>query len=256
MERNVKYLSIGIVFLGIVIGFCVFVLWLGRFDFSTSKYNTYYILTQDEASSVGINTPIKFKGIAVGKISNVSFEDLAQGLIKITLALDSSLEVREDSYLTIASSGLAGANYLAFFQGSSTQPNTSRIIELKKGGLDVLLQKVEAIGDKSLNVMEGISELTNAQTIANIQSTFLYLSQISQDMAQITKRLDSITKAVDTNLQSGQYDVRAILNPSLLQLQDTLLQVDRFFSKATHLVDKIEKNPYDSLFGKRQSSDE
>ena len=104
--------------------------------------------------------------------------------------------------------------------------------------------------------MEGISELTNAQTIANIQSTFLYLSQISQDMAQITKRLDSITKAVDTNLQSGQYDVRAILNPSLLQLQDTLLQVDRFFSKATHLVDKIEKNPYDSLFGKRQSGDE
>lgn len=256
MERNVKYLSIGIVFLGIVIGFCVFVLWLGRFDFSTDKYNTYYILTQDEASSVGINTPIKFKGIAVGKIADVGFEDLTQGIIKITLALDSNLEVREDSYVSIASSGLAGANYLAFFQGNSTQPNTSHIIELKKGGLDVLLQKVEAIGDKSLNVMNGISDLTNPQTIANLQDTFLYLSQISQDMARITKRLDSITKIVDVNLQAGQYDVRAMLNPSLLQLQDTLLQIDHFFSKATHLVDKIEKNPYDSLFGKKKDSDE
>ncbi|WP_394952257.1 MlaD family protein [uncultured Helicobacter sp.] len=256
MERNVKYVSIGIVFLGIIIGFCVFVLWLGRFDFNASKYNTYYILTQDEASSVGVNTPVKFKGIAVGKISNVSFEDLAQGLVKITLAIDSNLEVREDSYLTIASSGLAGANYLAFYQGQSTQPNTSHIIELRKGGLDVLLQKVEAIGDKSLDVMGGISELTNPQTIQNIQHTFLHLSQISQDMAQITKRLDSITKTIDINLQDGQYDVRAILNPSLLQLQDTLLQIDHFFSKATHFVDKIDRNPYDSLFGKKKVSEE
>lgn len=254
MERNVKYVSIGVVFLAIVIGFCVFVLWLGRFDFNASKYHTYYVLTQDEVSSVGVNTPIKFKGIAVGKISDVGFEDLAQGIIKITLAIDSSLQVREDSYITISSSGLAGANYLAFYQGQSTQPNTSHIIELKKGGLDVLLQKVEVIGDKSLDVMSNISELTNPQTIQNIQNTLLYLSQISQDITQITKRLDSITRVVDTNLQAGQYDVRAILNPSLLQLQETLLQVDQFFSKATHFVDKIEKNPYDSLFGKQKKS--
>ncbi|MCI6313052.1 MlaD family protein [uncultured Helicobacter sp.] len=256
MERNVKYVSIGIVFLGIVIGFCVFVLWLGRFDFGVSKYKTYYILTQDETSAVGVNTPVKFKGIAVGKIDSVSFEDLAQGVIKITLSIDSNLEVREDSYISIASSGLAGANYLAFYQGQSPQLNTSHIIEFKKGGLDILLQKMQAIGDKGLSVLSGVSELTSPQTIENLQKTLLHLSQMSQDMAHIMKRLDSITASIDTNLQSGQYDFRSMLNPSLLQLQETLLQADHFFSKATHLVDKIEKNPYDSLFGKKRNSDE
>ena len=110
-----------------------------------------------------------------------------------------------------------------------------------------MITDMERIGDQASDIAEIVQTTHLKAPGENIRL---------KDMAQITKRLDSITKAVDTNLQSGQYDVRAILNPSLLQLQDTLLQVDRFFSKATHLVDKIEKNPYDSLFGKRQSGDE
>lgn len=251
MERNVRYISIGIVFFAIVIGFVFFVLWLGRFDFNSSGSSTYYIYTQDEVSNIGVNTPVKFKGIGVGKVSDVRFENYNTGLVKITLTIDSGLEVREDSYLSVGSGGLAGANYLALSQGESANLNTTKILELKKGGLDVLLQKVEDIGDRTASLM---TSLTNEENLKNLNEILANLSKISKDIAQATNKLDSITHRVDNNFKNGQYDLRAIISPTMLQLESSLLEMDNFFAKATRLVDKIEQSPYDSIFGKRKES--
>lgn len=251
MERNVRYISIGVVFFAILIGLVFFVLWLGRFDFNSSADNTYYIYTQDEVSNIGVNTPVKFKGIGVGRVSDVRFEDYKMGTVRISLILDAELEVREDSYLSVGSGGLAGANYLALHQGQSTKPNITKVLDLQKGGFDILLQKVENIGDRTADLM---TNLTNENNLKNLNEILANLSKISKDIAQATHRLDSITHRVDNNFKDGQYDLRAIISPTMLQLESSLLEMDNFFAKATRLVDKIEQSPYDSIFGKRKES--
>ena len=251
MERNVRYVSIGVVFFAIVIGFVFFVLWLGRFDFNANSEGTYYIYTQDEVSNIGVNTPVKFKGIGVGRVSDVRFEDYNTGLVKITVIIDAGLEVREYSYLSVGSGGLAGANYLALNQGESKNLNTTKVLELKKGGFDILLQKVEDIGDRTASLM---TNLTNEENLKNLNEILANLSKISKDIAQATHRLDSIAHRVDSNFKDGQYDLRAIISPTMLQLESSLLEMDNFFAKATKLVDKIEQSPYDSIFGKRKES--
>ncbi|MGI0405962.1 MlaD family protein [Helicobacter himalayensis] len=251
MERNVRYMSIGIVFISIVVGLCFFVLWLGRFDFNANKHKTYYIYTQDELSSVGVNTPVKFKGIGVGKVSDVSFEDLSLGQIKITLSLESALTLKEGAFVSVASSGLAGSNYLALTQGNGAVKNDT-ILELQKGGLDILLQKAGDIGAKTDEMITNLVKITSEENTKNISLLLEQLTLVTNHLNLLTQRLDSIALKVDANFKDGQYDIRSILNPTMLQLQDALLQMNVFFSKATHLVNKIEKNPYDSIFGRQK----
>lgn len=251
MERNVKYVSIGIVLVCIVIGLCFFILRLGRFDFAASSHKTYYIYTQDELGSIGVNTPVKFKGIGVGKVSSVDFADLSRGQIQIAITLDSALKIKEGAFLSITSSGLAGANYLALTQGDGAIKD-GNTIELRKSGLDTLLQKAASISDKADEIISNIIKTTNQHNLDNLSELLETLKIVGSNLNTLTKRLDSLVSKIDENFENGQYDVRAILNPTMLQLQDMLSQMNTFFSRATHLVEKIDKNPYESIFGKQK----
>ena len=99
-----------------------------------------------------------------------------------------------------------------------------------------------------------MTNLTNEDNLKNLNEILANLSKISKDIAQATHRLDSITHRVDNNFKDGQYDLRAIISPTMLQLENSLLEMDNFFAKATRLVDKIEQSPYDSIFGKRKET--
>ena len=94
---------------------------------------------------MGANTPIRYKGISVGRVQSVGFKDIKSGVIAITMLIDSKLEIKQNAKVIVASQGLAGANYLSLIQGEGEilQANEQgdKVIMLDKGGLDKILGK-------------------------------------------------------------------------------------------------------------------
>nr|WP_317404006.1 MlaD family protein [uncultured Helicobacter sp.] len=250
MERNVRYVWIGAVFFIILILMVLFVLWLNRFELDSAKYTRYYAYSADEVSGVGTNTPIRYKGISVGRVQSVSFKDIKSGVIAITMLIDSKLEIKQNAKVIVASQGLAGANYLSLIQGEGeilqADEDGNKVIMLDKGGLDKILGKAGEISEDITALLANLNRTFNEENLNN-------LTEMIKELRSSTSSLASLSAQMDRNMKNGEYNVREILTPTLLQLQGSLQDMSRFFNTATRFVDKVDKNPYDSLFGKQNT---
>lgn len=248
MERNVRYVWIGAVFFIILILMVLFVLWLNRFELDSAKYTRYYAYSADEVSGVGANTPIRYKGISVGRVQSVGFKDIKSGVIAITMLIDSKLEIKQNAKVIVASQGLAGANYLSLIQGEGetlqADEDGNKVIMLDKGGLDKILGKAGEISEDITALLANLNRTFNEENLNN-------LTEMIKELRSSTSSLASLSAQMDRNMKNGEYNVREILTPTLLQLQGSLQDMSRFFNTATRFVDKVDKNPYDSLFGKQ-----
>ncbi|WP_104743095.1 MlaD family protein [Helicobacter cinaedi] len=248
MERNVRYVWIGAVFFIILILMVLFVLWLNRFELDSAKYTRYYAYSADEVSGVGANTPIRYKGISVGRVQSVGFKDIKSGVIAITMLIDSKLEIKQNAKVIVASQGLAGANYLSLIQGEGeilqANEDGNKVIMLDKGGLDKILGKAGELSEDITILLTNLNSTFSKENLAN-------LTEMIKELRSSTNSLASLSAQMDRNMKNGEYNVREILTPTLLQLQGSLQDMSRFFNTATRFVDKVDKNPYDSLFGKQ-----
>lgn len=248
MERNVRYVWIGAIFFVILILMIIFVLWLNRFELDSAKYTRYYAFSADEVSGVGTNTPIRYKGISVGRVKSVGFKDIKSGVIAIEMLIDSNLEIKQNAKVVVASQGLAGANYLSLTQGEGeilqADESGKKVIILDKGGLEKILGKAGEISEDITALLTNLNRTLNEENLNN-------LTEIIKELRISTNSLASLSIQMDKNMKNGEYNVREILTPTLLQLQGSLQDMSRFFNTATRFMDKVDKNPYDSLFGKQ-----
>ena len=76
--------------------------------------------------------------------------------------------------------------------------------------------------------------------LRDLHTTIVYLQKVSEQL--------------HTQMKDGEYNMREILTPTLFQLQGSLQDMSDFFTKASAFLDKVDKNPYDSFFGKESKN--
>lgn len=248
MERNVRYIWIGSFFFIVFIFFIGFVLWLNRFEVDSAKYTHYYAYSFDEVGGIGTNTPIRFKGISVGRVLSVDFKDIREGVIQISMLVDSQLVIKKNAKVVISSQGLAGANYLSIMQGDGMpiegDSDGRKVIELDKGSLEKIMAKAGELGDDVSLLVKNFNKTFNQESLDDI-------TQMIKQLRLATSSLQSVAEQMDKNVKRGEYNLKEILTPTLLQFQTSLQGMSRFFDSASQFLDKVDKNPYDSLFGKQ-----
>lgn len=250
MERNVRYVWIGILFFVVLILMIAFVLWLNRFEVDSTKYTRYYVYSSDEVSGIGVNTPIRYKGISVGRVRDVKFKNIKEGIIEIQMLLDSNLPVRENAKVVVSSQGLAGANYLSLTQGSGEilkeNDEGKRVIALDKAGFDKIIEQASELGSNVDLLLKNTNRMFDENNgeihllLRDLHTTIVYLQKVSEQL--------------HTQMKDGEYNMREILTPTLFQLQGSLQDMSDFFTKASAFLDKVDKNPYDSFFGKESKN--
>ena len=85
MERHINYITIGGLFFAILVGLVVFIIWFGRLGVDESKFRAYTIRTTHDISGIAPKTPIKYKGITIGSVQSIGFDEKEVGVVKIIL---------------------------------------------------------------------------------------------------------------------------------------------------------------------------
>ena len=116
MERRVNFLFIGIIFFTIFAALVVFIIIMGRFNFDDKHYKHYVVYTTHDISGLRINTSVRYKGIGVGGVTNISFDTKQLGVVRIDVRIKDVIPVREGSSLVVDSQGLAGMSFLSLKQ--------------------------------------------------------------------------------------------------------------------------------------------
>jgi len=190
---------------GIMIVMCILILLfltVKTGGMSTFKKGYPLKVRFDYASGIKVGAPVQLTGVEAGEVKDVAI-DYTQNDIRVilTLWLDNSVKVHEDSKAYIATMGLMGEKYLELSRGTKDSPF------LKEGSLIVGKEPLimEEAMDKAMEIADnlngGISDLR--QLTQNVNSTLFdnkgQIDGIVQNMNETSKNFKEFSDDIKSH---------------------------------------------------------
>ena len=262
MERRINFIAIGTIFLLILSALVVFIVVMGKFSFNEEKYKEYVIYTEHEVSGIGINTPVRYKGIAIGSISHISFDKDRLGVVKIVVRIKNKIPVRKDSTLRVDAQGLAGLNYLSLLQSKNPEFITSKkdaILNFEPNIFGKLTSKADEASQEVLLLIKSLKTLLSENNIESIGNTLKSADTLSENLKEtqmsiqkLITNMNTLVGTLNKQVQNGDFNIRDMFNPFILRLNTSLNYMDQFFKRSNNVLDKFEKDPYNTIFGEQK----
>ncbi|MFG5123650.1 MlaD family protein [Campylobacter lari] len=264
MENRANYILIGIFFSILFFISLFFIVWYGNLkDEKTFKY--YEIFMEESVAGLSVKAPVKFLGVDVGSVENISIDSSSNQLrVKILVKLDSNLVVKTDTYASLQIQGITGFKFIQLAGGSdeasvlkadgdvypiikskesffaSLDKQTTNIIELissSKEKLDKLFS------DKNLNNIERILQNTSEFSAHLNTKAPVILENLNKTSSKLGKSSDDFSNFL--NNANGQLNE---LNKSRILLNENLDILRVLFLDFTQLLKKIKQNPSDVIY--------
>lgn len=201
MENKSHALAAGVFVVVVAALLAGLAIWLTRDD---TNYQQYEMSTKDGVSGLQPQATVRYKGVAVGKVTRIGFDPQVSGNVLIRIAVNEQAPI---SPTTIATLGYQGVTGLAHVQlddedqplpplppGPSGLPRlalkTSPFGKLAEQGPAILAQVEEAT--RRINQLLGdTNQQLLTQTLGNISSAAAGVNTLTQTLdATLTQRLD------------------------------------------------------------------
>lgn len=262
MERNINYAYIGGLFLAVLVVMVAFVVWMGGSNLDQSKYNHYIAYSNEGIPGVGEGVAIRYKGILVGRIAKVAFEDGNTNLVRFDLFVESNIKLLNGACISAENQGLTGGVFLNITQGTGEVLHSGGELCYQKGFMGRLLENIEQSGGDAREIIAEIRSMLVDENGHNIQEMIVALKVILQNLEQTRQSIEALSitanqaiSTINLGLQRGDYNIRQIVAPAMLGVENSLNEMNRFFSKANLLLDRLEKSPYEAIFGQREKGE-
>jgi phospholipid/cholesterol/gamma-HCH transport system substrate-binding protein len=280
METKANYVAVGGFVLACVLGLVVVLLWLAGAQYSEEYvyYKTDFI---GPVTGLGNGTAVRFNGIDVGHVSKLNFDPDDPKKVIVTMQVDPTLQLHEDSVATIASEGLTGGSYVEIDGGSKSAPiirpkywgdyptlksKQSTLQELEQS-LPQLMAKINKIADRLNMVLSDQNLNSISGTLSNLRDVTGALNRHSGDMEKILTNVASAS----TSLNGDLGDLHSVLTDADgtlhsinrlsddadtavngAQLDQLVAQMRGLVKSVTHLSNQLENEPTQLIFGDRR----
>jgi phospholipid/cholesterol/gamma-HCH transport system substrate-binding protein len=167
METRANYVLVGGFVLLLLAGLAVFVLWFAKLQFDT-EFARYDIRHSGTVTGLNEGGPVRYSGVRVGEVIQIQLDHDDPSQVMVTIEVDSTTPVRQDTRASLEIEGLTGARYVLLKGGS---PGSQPIVP--EPGEKYAVIPSEASGLQQ--VLEGAPELLAGATILMARAT-AYLS--------------------------------------------------------------------------------
>jgi phospholipid/cholesterol/gamma-HCH transport system substrate-binding protein len=135
MQNSVVETLIGAAVIAVAVLFLFFA-YAGTGAGAISGYDV--VAKFSKADGVNIGTDVRLSGIKVGTVSKMALDPKTYNAV-VTIALENSVKLPDDSSVRITSEGLLGSQYLSIEPGSSMQAiKAGGEIENTQGSIDLI----------------------------------------------------------------------------------------------------------------------
>lgn len=220
MESKSRAILAGVFSIGLLILTGLFALWLGKDEIIRTSYN---IATSMKVSGLNDQAVVRYKGIKVGKVTSIRFDEKQAGQLLVQLDIVSDTPITQSTYATLGYQGVTGIAYIELDDdGSRPQP----IIFDKKFGARIplrpgLLQKLEDKGMAILDQTEELSKRLNQLLDKNNQAS---LVNTIEQIGKTAKAWEGIPLQLETTLST--------LNPTIKQANESFASFNEFSKNA------------------------
>ncbi|RJG11700.1 MlaD family protein [Massilia cavernae] len=212
MENRSHALMTGFFTIALVIAAIMVGLWLNR---DKVEWVSYQIATTHSIPGLNPQAAVRYRGLEVGKVDDISFDSAVSGRIMIRLSVDPEAPV---TTTTFASLGYQGVTGIAFIQldddktGSpllKTSDDRPAVIPLRPGFLDqlekrgvVILEKTEELMTRADNLLSPANQKVMLAAFENISKTAEAYGEIPKQLEPTLARLPGLTRRAEDSMAS------------------------------------------------------
>lgn len=192
MEREANYALIGLFVCAAILGMVLFTSWLAGVN-TTGDYSRYTIYFTDSVSGLERDSPVRYKGVAVGKVIEMRITSDRIDLVKVDIEVKSTTPVYANTSARIESQGITGVGYVQLASSPNGKEPVPRRDEEKYPVLngtgnrfDKFMDQLPAIGTGLEATMSSIREFTNSggKTLESIRGL---TDKLKDDPSQILR---------------------------------------------------------------------
>ena len=259
MQKKINHAMVGLFVILLGGAWLAVSLWLALGDLSV-QYRTYRMYLDESVSGLYLDAPVKYRGVEIGKVSGIRLNPQVPGQVQLTLDIDATAPITEDTVAVLTVQGLTGIAFVDLTGGSLESPP----LQAKQGEPYPVIQtgpsffsRLDTSGTElmaNLNVLA--HGLANVVDVGGEQALREILENIRQITAAFAGRRVELERSVQDAAQLLESGARAAEElPSLLaQVEQTAQAFETMAVSVGQASERINNTVQRSDAGVRQFS--
>lgn len=282
MENKANYTIVGVFAIFFICAFAVAVFWLGKFGFRDDTDN-YRVLAAESVSGLNIEAPVKYRGVVVGRVSDIRISTENTEQIEILLKIKKGTPIKTSSVAYIKPQGITGLSFLDITPG---QNGDLLLRDVDKSALSTIkhapsiLSKFDSsiagILDRTQSIIEKIDDSLNeknlkraSEALENLNAITSKLSARLDEIGEITKNskelpietiaaikkisaaadsANSVATRLNDSIKRGEFDYKKDITGVTQEAKRLITQLRELSVESNTLVKNLQKNPSSLLF--------
>lgn len=278
METKVNFVVVGLFTLLLSVAFVAGVLWLSAGKRYSMPVDTYVADMQESVSGLNLNAPVKYRGVEVGQVRKISLNKANLEQVRLELAIERGIPIKQDTTATLKSQGLTGIAFIELSGGTAASPllvaqqgedypliktGTSLLgrLDASMSGLLGSLSKTaesanEVLDDDNrkalkriladLSVVSGTLAARRGEldkTIANTASISEQLPQLLERINKATANIEKMTQETSRASSSARKTLDEVANEGLPQAERMMGDMRELIAALQRVTAQVEQNP-------------
>ena len=211
MENKAHALAAGAFVLIVTALLALLAVWLTR---DNTQRDLYEMSTSETISGLQPQAPVRFRGVPVGKVELIGFDEKVKGNVLVRVSIDRSAPVTKSAYATVASQGVTGLGFIQLDdEGESAErlvPNDDDPprIPIRPGGIDKLIKQSEVIFNQVEQASTKLNLLLGEDTQKRLATA---LDSVGQAATGVNQLATSVTTILNAQLGPDRVNIPALV---------------------------------------------
>ena len=201
--------------------------------------------TRESVTGLAEQAPVRYRGIAVGKVDAIEFDPKARGNVLVTLAINQGTPITKSTYAVLGYQGVTGLAYVQLDDDGSSNDlldlsgNTAPRIILKPS----LLSKLSDQGANLLVQIEETAKRVNLLLAPENQKALIGSVQaVGASASNVSAQVTAMQKILDAQFGPERTDIPALIKDTrgtMQALQSTAGELNKTAQAATQAVSSM-----------------
>ena len=234
MNNKVHYSIVGGFVLMSLILIVVFVYWLIQPE-KEEVMRPYKIFFTESVSGLNIDSPVKFRGISVGKVQQMMINPENSEEIQVNILIRDDTPIKTDTVAKLEAQGITGLSFIDLSQGSKEAP----LLEPEDGEHVAVIPSIPSFFERVGKSLGAVS----SQLSQTLERTEQLLNEENQErVAKILDRtaatMGQFEKAFSDRAIADFHQLLASASSASQKIDRLVPQVDRLVPKIEHVMDE------------------
>jgi phospholipid/cholesterol/gamma-HCH transport system substrate-binding protein len=203
MERDVRYLLVGVVVIALLVLFVGFVIWQAG-GLRGADMDRYTVFSEVGVAGLERGSVVRYLGVRVGQVDDIRLSERRAGRVEIDIQVQRNVAVTRDTVAIVRLEGITGQSYLGLatpdpgaappeIRGGARYP----VITAQKAPLDLLM-------DEGPQLMAQLGAIVGSLEAALGEDNRAHFARILGNVAEFSARLDALGDSVETLASSTE----------------------------------------------------